>query len=95
MASKKVSAKHKNKIGAAIKSAEQKLVDNYKKVSHMSGEDWRKVSKKYKEKAKKDMAQARKKVNTAIRKNPEGATIAAAIIGAIAGALIMSKLRKR
>ena len=93
--SKKLSAKHKNKVKAAITNAEKKLVENYKKVASMSGEDWRKVSGKYKAKVSKDMGKARKRIDGEIRKNPEGATIAAAVIGALAGAIIMSKLRRK
>ena len=93
--SKKLSEKHKSRIRTAIKKAEDKLMANYKKVSGMTGEDWKKASKKYRLHVKKDMAKARKRIDSEVRKNPEGATIAAAVIGALAGAIIMSKLKRK
>ena len=92
---KKLLKNHKNRISSAINNTEKKLIENYKNVAKMSGEDWSKAGKKYTTKVKKDMGKVRKRVNTEIKKNPEGATIAAAIIGALAGAIIMSKLRKK
>ena len=95
MVSKKAVSKNKNKVGIAISATEKKLLENYKKVASMSGEDWKKVSGKYKTQVRRDMSKARKRINTTIKNNPEKATIAAAVIGALAGALIMSKIRKK
>jgi len=95
MVKKKVSKKHDGKVKSAILKTEKKLIENYRKVAKMSGEDWKKSSKKYSAKVKKDMAKASRRINTEIKKNPAGATIAAAVIGALAGAIIMSKLRKK
>ena len=94
-AARKVSGKHKGKVNEAIKKAEDQIIANYKKVSSMSGEDWKKASQKYKKHVRQDMSKVKKRVDAEIKKNPAGAAVAAAIIGALAGAIIMSKLRKK
>jgi len=94
-AKKTISPNQKKKLQSALNGLEQKLVTNYKNVAGMSRNDWRKQSKTYHAKVKKQVAAARRKVEAHVRKNPAQATLAAAILGAVAGAVIMSKLRKR
>jgi hypothetical protein len=85
----------RKKIKSAIQNAEDKVIANYKKAAGMSGADWKKQSTKVKAKVKKDMARAKARVEAEVRKNPAGATVAAAAIGALVGALVMSKLKRR
>jgi ElaB/YqjD/DUF883 family membrane-anchored ribosome-binding protein len=86
---------HKKNIRNAVKNAENKIMANYKKAVSLSGRDWSRESKKYRKIVKRDMAKAHKKIETAVKKNPAGAAVAAAAVGAIAGALLMSVIKKR
>ena len=92
---KKVTPGQRHSISKAISGIESKLVENYNGIARMSGNDWKKESSKYKQKVKKNVAAAKRKIEAEVRKNPAGATVAAAILGAIAGAIIMSKLKKK
>ncbi len=87
----KLTAVEKNKIKKALNDVEKKLVTNYRNVAKVSGANLTKGTKKI----KADLTKAKKKIDVEIRKNPAGATIAAAVLGAIAGAVVMSKLRKK
>ena len=94
-AGKKISNKDMKQIKAAISRAEDKLLANYKKAVSMSGADWKKEGKRIEAKVKKDMAVAKKKIETQVRNNPAGAAVAAAAVGAIVGALVMSQVMKK
>ncbi len=85
----------KKKIQKTLSDMEAKIIANYEKAVKMSGADWKKESKKFKKIAKKDAAFARKKIESEIRKNPAGAAVAAAAVSAVAGAFLMSVLRKK
>ncbi|MFH1055475.1 MAG: hypothetical protein V1744_05215 [Candidatus Altiarchaeota archaeon] len=85
----------KTRIKNAIKNAEKKLVENYQKAVKMSGKDWKKQAGKYRNIAKKNVQKAGRRIETEVRRNPAGAALASAAIGAIVGAFVMSKLKKR
>ena len=91
-AAKAVTPSQKKRIQAALGGLETKLIANYKKVA---GKNWKKESTKYKKTVKKNVAQAKKRIEVEVRKNPAGATIAAAVLGAVAGAILMSKLKRK
>jgi hypothetical protein len=88
---KVISASQREKINKALKSVENRILTNYKSAASVSGKSISKETKK----VKKSLAVAKKRIEGEVRKNPAGATVAAAILGAVAGALIMSKLKKR
>ncbi|HHQ44793.1 MAG TPA: hypothetical protein ENN13_01490 [Candidatus Altiarchaeales archaeon] len=69
-------------------------MDNYRKVSGMKGEDWRKESAKYEKIVKKDLEIAQKKIHKEVKENPGAAVIVSSVVGAITGAFLMSKLKK-
>jgi hypothetical protein len=88
---KVVTAEQKKKIEKAFKNVEAKLLTNYKNLSAGSGKSLGKEAKKIRQ----NIGKAKKRVEVEVRKNPAGATIAAAVLGALAGAIIMSKLKKK
>jgi len=90
-AKKIITEAQKKKIRATIKNAEEKLITNYRKIAGISGKDLAKA----KVKVKKNMAKAKKRIEAAIRKNPAGAAVAAAAMGALVGALLMSKVKRK
>ncbi|MFH0862398.1 MAG: hypothetical protein V1875_05135 [Candidatus Altiarchaeota archaeon] len=86
-----VSAEQKKRIQKALSDVETKLLNNYKSISKGSGKTVVKETKKL----KKNIGKARKRIEVEVRKNPAGAAVAAAVLGAVAGAIIMSRLKKR
>jgi hypothetical protein len=88
---KSLSKNQKEKIQTALKKVETNLLSGYKSVASSSGKSLSKGSVKI----KKDLSRARKKIEAEVKKNPAGAAVAAAVLGAVAGALLMSKLRKK
>jgi len=101
MAKKKVAKKNvltkaqKDRIKRAVKDAEKKMMANYKKAVKLSGRDWSKESVKYRRIVKRNVAKASKRIEVEVRKNPAGAAVAAAAIGAVAGAFLMSMMKRR
>jgi hypothetical protein len=89
-----ISAQQKAKINKALKSVEDKILTNYRSAAKSSGKAGKSISTETK-KVKKHLAVAKKRIEVEVRKNPAGATVAAAVLGAIAGALLMNKLKKR
>jgi len=87
----KLTAAQKNKIKKALSDVEKKLVSNYKNIAKASGASLNKGTRKI----KADLTKAKRRIDSEVRKNPAGATIAAAVLGAIAGAVLMSKLKKK
>jgi hypothetical protein len=88
---KKLSPVDKTRIQKALKNVEDKLLINYKSAAKVSGKSLAGGTKKL----KANFSKAKKKIEVEVRKNPAGATVAAAVLGAIAGAFIMSKMRKK
>ena len=86
-----VSAEQRKRIQKALNEVEAKLVNNYKSLSKGSGKSVVQETKKL----KKNIGKARKRIEVEVKKNPAGATVAAAVLGAVAGAILMSKLKKR
>ena len=84
----------RRKINAAIKSAEDKVIANYKLAAEMAGADWAKISKHVKAKVKRDIAKAEAKIEFAVNENPNAVNVVAAAIGAIVGVIVMSELQK-
>lgn len=84
----------KKKIKIAIKKAEDKVIANYRTAAAISGADWDKLSKHVKAKVKKDMAKAEAQIENEVSKNPNAATVVAAAIGAIAGVIVLSELKR-
>ncbi len=85
-----VTAEQRKRIQKAFNNVEAKLVRNYKNLN-VKSKDLNRETKKLKTNIKK----ARKRVEAEVKKNPAGATAAAAILGALAGAILVSKLRKK
>jgi len=90
-ASKVLTAEQRKRIQVALKGFEAKAMKNYQQVAKLSGKNWKTQSKV----ARKNILQAKKRIEVEVRKNPAGATMAAALIGAVAGALIYSQLKRR
>jgi ElaB/YqjD/DUF883 family membrane-anchored ribosome-binding protein len=88
---KKLTAVDRKKVESALGNMEKKLLENYRSAVTASGKSWSKESQK----VKKKIAAAKKKVEGNIKKNPAAAVTVAAVLGAIAGAVIMSKLKKK
>lgn len=85
----------KAKIKAAVQTAEDKVMANYKKAANMSGADWAKLSKHVTAKVKKDMTRAETRIENLVRENPGAVTVVAAAIGALVGVIVMSELKKK
>ncbi len=89
---KKLTAVEKQRVEKALRNVEDRLVEGYRSAAaNVSGKSLRNGTKKI----KANVSKARKRIEAEVKKNPAGATVAAAVLGAIAGALIVSKLKKR
>jgi hypothetical protein len=86
-----VSAEQKQRITKAIADVEKKLVTNYQAMSKISGKSFGKESKK----VKANLSKAKKTIEIQVRKNPAAAAAVAAALGVIAGAVIMSQIKKK
>jgi ElaB/YqjD/DUF883 family membrane-anchored ribosome-binding protein len=91
----KLSSANEKRIRAALASIETKIVDNYKKAVLLSGKDWEKEKIKYAQAAKKDIEVAKAKIEKEIKNDPKKAVAIAAVVGALAGAVMTSCIRKK
>jgi flagellar biosynthesis protein FliP len=89
-----LSAKQRDEIHKALKSAEERLLENYRKVAGMSAKDWERESEKYRKVVVRDVGKAKKQIEAEVRKNPQAAKAAATAVAAVVGAFVLSRIKK-
>lgn len=85
----------KKKIEASIKRMEEQMLTHYESIVKLSGKDWGKEKLVYEKKVKAEAKKAQKKIEGEIKKNPAKAAVVAAGVTAVAGAFLLSMLKKK